>query len=133
MNDAKNATKEFRLEQWRKIIQDRMDSGLFVDDYCEQHNLSRNSYYYWLRKIRQDLISKQAVETMCQENFPAESTIVELKPSKMKKYANCGQYSNQSSFESKLELSVEGATLTVFDSTSDDLLFRVLKAVHYAK
>ena len=46
------ATMQIRLNEWAEIIKDRCASGLFVDEYCKQHNLSRNAYYYWLRKVK---------------------------------------------------------------------------------
>lgn len=37
----------------KSIIQDCKASGLRVDDYCTEDNISRNAYYYWLRKIKE--------------------------------------------------------------------------------
>ena len=34
-------------------------SGQKVDLYCEQHGLSRDTYYYWLRKVK-EVALKQA-------------------------------------------------------------------------
>ena len=50
--DTRLATKELRLQQWADIIRDRKESGLKVDDYCELNNISRNAYYYWLKKLK---------------------------------------------------------------------------------
>ena len=50
--DTNLATKQFRLNQWVGIIKDCRLSGLRVDDYCRQHGISRDAYYYWLRKIK---------------------------------------------------------------------------------
>ena len=44
MTELNLVTQEFRLEQWKEIIQDRLNSGFMVDEYCKLHNLSRNSY-----------------------------------------------------------------------------------------
>lgn len=50
--NTKAATTQIRIQQWTEIIQDRNTSGLTVDDYCESHGLSRNQYYYWLRRVK---------------------------------------------------------------------------------
>lgn len=50
--DTKVATTHIRIQQWTEIIQDWNTSGLTVDNYCESHGLSRNQYYYWLRKVK---------------------------------------------------------------------------------
>ena len=53
------ATQQYRLEQWTAIIRSRVESGMKVKDFCIQHDLSENAYYYWLRKIRAAAISEQ--------------------------------------------------------------------------
>lgn len=54
--NTKLATSQIRLKNWATIIQDRKESGLSVNDYCSQHQLSRDAYYYWLRKIKENLL-----------------------------------------------------------------------------
>ena len=54
--NTKLATSQIRLKNWAAIIQDRKQSGLSVNDYCSQHQLSRDAYYYWLRKIKENLL-----------------------------------------------------------------------------
>ena len=51
--DTKLATKQIRLREWAEIIKDCKSSGLKVDDYCSQNSLSRDAYYYWLRKVKE--------------------------------------------------------------------------------
>ncbi len=41
--DTKLATIQICTKQWASIIQDCRSSGLKVDDYCQQHSLSRNA------------------------------------------------------------------------------------------
>ena len=40
MNDIQTVTQNVRLQQWTAIIQDRQASGLKVDDYCSEHNIT---------------------------------------------------------------------------------------------
>ncbi len=51
--DTKLATRQIRIQQWAAIIKDCKASNLKVDDYCKEHNLSRDAYYYWLRKVKE--------------------------------------------------------------------------------
>ena len=51
--NTKLATSRMRTGQWADIIKDCKESGLKVDDYCAQHGLSRNAYFYWLRKVKE--------------------------------------------------------------------------------
>ena len=50
--NTKLTTAQIRMNQWATIIKNRCNSGLQVDVYCEAHGLPRNSYFYWLRKIK---------------------------------------------------------------------------------
>lgn len=70
--DTKAATTQIRIQQWTEIIQDRSASGLTVDDYCESHGLSRNQYYYWLRKVKSRILESapQLVELKIPETIP---------------------------------------------------------------
>ena len=52
MNDIQTVTQNVRLQQRTGIIWDRQTSGLKVDDYCSEHNIFHNAYYYWLLKVK---------------------------------------------------------------------------------
>ena len=57
------------------IIQDRNQSGLSVKDYCAQHQLSRDSYYYWLRKVKETLLTESGfVEVTQPKKLPVPET-----------------------------------------------------------
>ena len=51
-------TREVRLRQWREIIHARQESGLTVKDYCESHGITKDSYYYWQRLVREAAIAE---------------------------------------------------------------------------
>jgi len=37
---------------WKQRIEGRKASGLKVDEWCNQNQISRHAYYYWYRKIK---------------------------------------------------------------------------------
>ena len=43
----------FRREQWKKIIAECQDSGLPVKTWCDRNGFKEQSYYYYLKKIRE--------------------------------------------------------------------------------
>ena len=61
--NTKLATKEIRLNEWAGIIKSCRVSGLKVDDYCRQHDISRDAYYYWLRKVKEKALLHGAKTT----------------------------------------------------------------------
>ena len=50
--NTKEATNQIRLANWANIVKARSESGLTINEYCEQNGISRGSYFYWLRKLR---------------------------------------------------------------------------------
>ncbi|KPU45379.1 hypothetical protein OXPF_10740 [Oxobacter pfennigii] len=52
MSEAKKLTDKYRIEQWAIIIRERINSGKQVNEWCAENNISRDSYYYWLRKVK---------------------------------------------------------------------------------
>ena len=56
--DTRLAKRNYSIQQWKAIIQDRNNTSLTVDEYCKQNGLSRNSYFYWLRIIRDEVLEQ---------------------------------------------------------------------------
>lgn len=50
--DTRLAATNIRMQQWMTDFKEKTESGLTVDEYCDQKGISRNAYYYWLRKVR---------------------------------------------------------------------------------
>ena len=73
--NTKLATAQIRVKNWAAIIQDRNQSGLSVKDYYAQHQLSRDSYYYWLRKVKETLLTESGfVEVTQPKKLPVPET-----------------------------------------------------------
>lgn len=113
--DVRSVTSDIRMKQWADIINDRINSGLKVDDYCNQHNISRHKYYYWLHKIR-----LAAIED-------CNHTLVELSPKQLPAVQNKqlpvrAESSDVTTYIPRLILEVNGITIKVSPSTSKELL-----------
>ena len=53
--EAKRIT---RINEWRQRIHERQQSGQSVRAWCLQNGIRENSYYYWLRIIREEALSE---------------------------------------------------------------------------
>ena len=51
--EAKRIT---RMNEWRRLITERQQSGQSVRAWCQQNEICENSYYYWLRIIREEAL-----------------------------------------------------------------------------
>lgn len=45
------------MAKWSRLISEQKNSGLTIRDFCRQHDLSWHVYYYWLKKIREQIVS----------------------------------------------------------------------------
>lgn len=54
--------KAVRLQMWQQRINEYHSSGMHLKEWLEQNNITRDTYYYWLRKCRASAV----------ENLPAE-------------------------------------------------------------
>jgi len=107
--NTKLATSRMRTGQWADIIKDCKESGLKVDDYCAQHGLSRNAYFYWLRKVKEAALT--------QSGFVEVQQQVEV--------SSC--YPSP-----KLTASVNEVVLEIDENTPMDLLANIIKVLKNA-
>lgn len=41
-----------RLTRWETLIREANSSGISKIEWCRQHGISENMFYYWQRKVR---------------------------------------------------------------------------------
>ena len=75
--NTKLATSRMRTGQWADIIKDCKESGLKVDDYCAQHGLSRNAYFYWLRKVKEAALTQSGFVEVRQQVWFTNSKLID--------------------------------------------------------
>lgn len=64
---ANKIEKEYKLAKWSEIIQERISSGLPVKEFCRLRGITKDKYYYWYGKLKEDacgrLIADESGET----------------------------------------------------------------------
>ena len=118
--DTKLATTQIRIQQWAAVIHDRQESGLKVDDYCEQHGLSRNAYYYWLRKVKESALT--------QTGFVEIQSVITAPEAGSKTPQD-----ESASFIPQMLVSVNGMSLSIRQDTPMDLFAKVIGAIRHAE
>ncbi|MEG0470348.1 MAG: hypothetical protein RR562_10610 [Longicatena sp.] len=83
--DVQKVSNEVRMRKWMTIIDECVKSELPVRTWCNQNNISEQSYYYWLKKIRtqavQEITSSQVsfspipIQEVCK---PKSSLIISI-------------------------------------------------------
>jgi len=51
MNTRELAT-QYRMAEWADLLRERSASGESIKDFCDNRGISRNTYFYWQRKLR---------------------------------------------------------------------------------
>lgn len=118
---TRTETRQIRLAQWRKIFQQKAESGLTAKEFCAINNISRDAYFYWQNLVRQ--------EALASVQQPA---LVELKPLALMKDSTQPAAEEQSSASSALSIVIKGTTIYVNNATSKELLTMVLEVVSNA-
>ena len=50
--NSREAEKQYNLRKWAQIIKECKSSGEKVMDWIESHNISKDQYYYWQRRLK---------------------------------------------------------------------------------
>lgn len=117
--NTKLATQQIRLNEWAAIIKECKASGQKVDLYCEQHGLSRDAYYYWLRKVKEAAL-KQAgfveLSALAPEQTPVKTAEKETP-----------------SFQTQMIIKIKEIEFCVNENSPSELVSRMLEIIRHAQ
>jgi len=63
---SREITKRYRLSEWAKIIQERSDTGEKINEFLKRKGITKDTYYYWLRKLR-EAAGEQLIEAQAKQ------------------------------------------------------------------
>ena len=69
--------KNVRLQEWERQIEEQKSSGLSVQEWCQQHSIKPKTYYYHLRKVREEFLRSGKAENT-QAQIEAERSVVPI-------------------------------------------------------
>ena len=56
MADVLAVRDEYRAQQWAMVMQECAASGLSNREFCRQRGIAEKSFYYWQRKLREQIV-----------------------------------------------------------------------------
>ena len=68
----------YRAQEWAMLIQECSASGLTKREFCQQRGISEKSFYYWLRKLRTQMVESTAPRLVPLESVPAAEDILQI-------------------------------------------------------
>lgn len=114
--DTSIVAQQYRLMEWADQIHDcqARPDGMSVTEWCDMHNINKHTYYYRLSQVRKACLKKVQDKTAIQ-------SVVPVNIEQLQKETPCS--------DSSLDLMINGFSIHVTDSTSYELLERVLQVV----
>ncbi len=117
--NTKDVTAEYRLAHWTQVIQERVEKGLSIREYCENVGIHENTYFYWQRKLREAACSGVQVAAAL---VPGEKSLAPNGWASL-----CVSY--KPSQPQGLTVEVGGCRITVLPDTDLGLLTKVCQAL----
>ena len=71
--------EQVQLERWQKQIEERQATGLGIGAFCEQQGISKTTYYYRLRKVREHLCRSAGLLPELPSEAPNEQRVVSIR------------------------------------------------------
>jgi len=119
--------KQVKLQYWLDVIRQCRASGLTNQVWCEQHDISLKSYYYWIAKIR-----KLALEELPRKRNGSRPVMEQtvLLPDAAAEFTEVSIRGRQDFTAAPAAvLHIGTVTVELFEDTSRELLEAVMKAV----
>jgi hypothetical protein len=69
--DTRAIATGYRMAQWTQALQERASKGESIKEFCQSKGVSRNTYFYWQRKLRET-----ATKQITQENAADSQALV---------------------------------------------------------
>jgi hypothetical protein len=71
--------EQVQLDRWQKQIEERQMAGLSIAAFCEQRGISKTTYYYRLRKVREHLCRSSGLLPELPSEAPNEQRVVPIR------------------------------------------------------
>ena len=121
--------RQAKLAKWAALIKDQSESNLQVKEWCEQNNVTIHAYHYWKHKLKE-----MAVRSMMPDIAPlpvmpsvTPSSLVPVQESSLPESCD-----SRNTISSPVCLTLGDIRIEFGTSTSDEEIFRIIKAVRHA-
>lgn len=118
-------THAVRLQQWSEIIQTQLASGTSKRDWCRENNVPEKQFFYWQRKVRQELYEARAGQLISggSINYPALVEVPIAQPQASPAAAG---------FMPDAVIAVGNVTVGIKENISEALLMSIGKMIRHA-
>ena len=78
MADVLAVRDAYRAQQWEMVVQECAASGLSNREFCRQRGIPEKSFYYWQRKLRQQIVKSAAPQLVPLEPVAAPEDLLQI-------------------------------------------------------
>ena len=135
--NTQHTLHQIKLQQWASIIREQASSGMTAKAWCRDHNISLHAYNYWKRLLKEEFLESAMNEQ--QEIISLDMSLATSVCSANMATLPVSCQSRELHDSSELGNTHTNITITIGDisiqagtNTSDEYLFRILKAVRHA-
>lgn len=122
-------THQVRIANWTKIIEqcNNRPKGMTVKQWLIDNDISDKCYYYWLRRIRQEVYSrtKESLPTALPSAGPPAVTFAEIPVSEP-------DYTGNSSFHADAMIQTRTMMIGISNTISESLLIKLMEMAGHA-
>ncbi len=69
---------KYRARNWATVIQECNSSGLSNREFCRQRGIAEKSFYYWQRKLRQQIVESAAPQLVQLDPAPVPDDMLQI-------------------------------------------------------
>lgn len=123
--DTREATRNYRLNQWTEIVRECRSGGQTVAVWCDENNIKLRNYYYWLKQVR--ITACEALPSLQTEKnsiVPVSFPLHQVNPVSP-------PYIESSS--PAIVVRMDAISLEIHNTASIELIENTLKALHHAR
>ena len=78
MADVLAVRDEYRAQQWAMVVQECAASGFSNREFCRQRGIAEKSFYYWQRKLRQQIVEATSPQLVQLEPQPETEDLLQI-------------------------------------------------------
>lgn len=124
---SKAIIHQAKLNEWASRFADQKASGLTVTEWCQTHNVTRYTFFYWKRQLKDELVTKALPEIVPLAMPSVPISEPDHLPSTLDSIsASCTTFQTPS-----VRIYINGITIELDSSVPESLIRNVIKAVRH--
>ena len=73
--NTREEIREMRIQEWKKVFEDKAASGLSAKDYCQRNGIGKDQYFYWQKIVREAVLDEIKTNKFTELPVPVNSDI----------------------------------------------------------